>query len=259
MKSFSAESFSLKGQNIIVTGATGGLGQSISLGLARAGANLILVARDEKKMSGLAKKASAFQARVWPFSFDLSNFGQIPQLFSQIAATAGEIHGLFNVAGINLRHSAVDFPQADWDNIITINLTVPFICAQNFARHCIAAKRGGKIVNVTSLMSEAARPTVSAYVAAKGGLKHLTGALAVEWAPYQINVNAIGPGYFRTELTEPLAQQPEFNKWVLESTPMKRWGVPDDLAGAAVFLASPASDFITGQTIYVDGGWLSSL
>lgn len=251
--------FDLKGQNIIVTGATGGLGRQIALGLAAAGANLVLIARDETKMNQITDEIGKADSQVWTYAYDLHDISGIPALFRKITGTTGELNGLFNIAGINLRHPAENFPVEDWQEVMLLNLTAPFILAQNFARHCISKQKGGKIVNITSLLSEAARPSISAYAAAKGGLKQLTRALAVEWAPYKINVNAIGPGYFRTELTEPLAQQPGFNEWILESTPLGRWGVPDDLAGAAIFLASPASDFITGQTIYVEGGWLSSL
>ena len=166
---------------------------------------------------------------------------------------------LVNVAGTIYRTDAVDFPIDQWQRILTLNLTVPFVLSQSFAQACIDGKHPGKIINIASLLSEAARPGIPAYTASKGGIKQLTMALAVEWAKYKINVNAIGPGYFETELTKPLVEDKEFTRWVEESTPLGRWGVPDELCGVAVFLASPASDFITGQTLYVDGGWLANL
>jgi len=140
-----------------------------------------------------------------------------------------------------------------------VDLTAVFACSRAFARERIETGRPGKIINTASLASEVARPTIAAYTSAKGAVKQLTRALAVEWAPHHINVNAIGPGYILTDLTRPLSEDDTFNCWIRERTPMGRWGTPADLAGATVFLASSASDFITGQILYVDGGILSSL
>jgi gluconate 5-dehydrogenase len=147
----------------------------------------------------------------------------------------------------------------DWRTVIDLNLTAAFALSQAFARDRIAAGKPGKIINIASLMSSASRPGTSPYTASKGGILSLTQALALDWAKHGIHVNAIGPGYIDTPLTKPLVDDPKFNAWVTERCPLGRWGTPDDLAGAAVFLASPASDFITGQIIYADGGWLAHI
>lgn len=251
--------FSLVGQIALVTGASRGLGKAITVNFAKAGADVILIARGKDALEKVAAEVEQVGRRAWIFSFDLFKTEQIPALFEQILKATGKVDILVNVAGTIHRQSAVDFPLNKWRQVIELNLTTPFIISQCFARACIEAKRAGKIINIASLLSEGARPTIPAYTASKGAIKQLTKALAVEWAPYQINVNAIGPGYFETELTRPLVENREFNRWVLENTPMNRWGQPVDLVGAAIFLASKAADFITGQVLYVDGGWLANL
>lgn len=251
--------FSLKNKTALITGSSRGLGKAIALAFAGAGADVVLVSRSESALLKVKKEIEQKGGRAYIFPFDLFQVNGISELFHQIHAETGRVDILVNVAGTIFRTDAVDFPLDQWQRILTLNLTVPFVLSQSFAQACIAGKHPGKIINIASLLSEAARPGIPAYTASKGGIKQLTMALAVEWAKYKINVNAIGPGYFETELTKPLVDDKAFTRWVKESTPLGRWGVPDELTGAAVFLASPASDFITGQTIYVDGGWLANL
>jgi gluconate 5-dehydrogenase len=172
--------------------------------------------------------------------------------------THGAIEILVNNAGIHRYAALVDMELARWQEVLDVNLTGAFVVAQAVARGMIHRGRG-KIINICSLMSEATRPTTGNYTAAKGGLKMLTKAMAVEWGPHGIQANGIGPGYILSEMTAPLAAKPEFDAWVKSRTPARRWGTSDDLAGAIVFLASAASDFVNGQVLYVDGGWLAAL
>jgi gluconate 5-dehydrogenase len=171
---------------------------------------------------------------------------------------AGGIDILVNNAAINVRGRAEDIALADFERVQRVNVTAPFVLAQCFARERIATARPGNIVFTASLMSEAARPTTAPYTASKGGVRQLVRALAVDWAPHGIRVNGIGPGYIETEMTRPLRDQPEFDAWVRRRTPLGRWGRPGDFEGAVVFLASDAARFVTGQILYVDGGWLAT-
>ena len=253
------ERFSLSGKIALVTGASRGLGRAIALGFAEAGADVILLARSKQSLEAVAEAARQFGRKAWLFDCDLAKIDAIPQVFSSISDLVGKVDILANVAGTILRQRAIDFPLDEWQRIINLNLTAPFVLSQCFARECMAHAQPGKIVNIASLTSERGRASIPAYAASKGAIKQLTKSLAVEWAAHRINVNAIGPGYIATELTQPLMDDPDFDRWVHQQTPLDRWGVPDDLVGAAIFLASPASDFITGQVIYVDGGWLAKM
>ncbi len=254
--------FSLTGRKVLLTGATGGLGQAIAKGLAEHGADLLLVGRNEEKLADLKSdierhKKQSLSGKVQYAIFDLENIDDIPKFFDKQVHDLGDIDILINCAGINIRGPAENIERADWDKVLTINLSACFFLSQAFCRHRKAIGRGGKIVNIGSLMCKVARPTTTPYAASKGGLLMLTKSLACEWARYKINVNAIGPGYFLTKMTEKLQEDAKFNDWVLSNTPLGRWGEPEDLIGAVVFLSSSASDFVTGQIIYVDGGWLS--
>ena len=251
--------FELQGKTALVTGSSRGLGFAIAKAYAEHGANVILVARSKDQLLQGKDIISSLGVKVWSYPLDLADLSAIDDFFTAVIKKTGGIDILANVAGCTARHAAVDFPIADWQRVMDVNVTATFILSQNFARHCIAEQKAGKIINIASLLSEAARPTIPAYTASKGAIKQLTRALAVEWAPHNIQVNAIGPGYFKTEMTQPLYDNTEFNEWVIAKTPAKRWGDPVDLTGAAVFLASSAADFITGQVIYVDGGWLANL
>jgi gluconate 5-dehydrogenase len=249
----------LEGRTALITGASRGLGRAIATGFAEAGAKLALIGRIRSTLEAVADELRNSGADVYCFPYDLSKIEGIPELYEWIVAAAGEVNILVNVAGKNFRVPAVDFPLDEWRNVLDLNLTAPFVLSQCFARPLIREGKPGKIVNIASLMSAATRPMIPAYTASKGAIGQLTKALAVEWAEHRINVNAVGPGYFKTELTKPLHQDPAFDKWVLDRTPMKRWGEPADLVGAVVFLSSSAADFITGQILYVDGGWLANV
>lgn len=251
--------FCLSNKTALITGASRGLGRAIALAFAEAGADVALVSRGKEALNTLAQEIEGLGRKSWGFPFDLTRVKKISDRFDQILNTTKRLDVLVNVAGMIHREPAVDFPLEKWEEIITLNLTSPFVLSQCFARACFVSKQPGKIINIASLASERTRGSIPAYNASKGGIRQLTRSLAVEWASHQINVNAIGPGYFETELTKSLVENKTFNRWVLDNTPMNRWGQPDDLVGAAVFLASKASDFITGQVLYVDGGWLASL
>jgi gluconate 5-dehydrogenase len=190
--------------------------------------------------------------------FDVTQKEQIAAEVARIEDTIGPIDILINNAGIQKRLPLEDFPEADWRNILDINLTGVFLTAQQVVKGMIARKRG-KIINICSLQSELGRKTIAPYAASKGGVKMLTRAMAVDWGHYNIQCNGIGPGYFLTEMTRPLAEDPVFDSWLCARTPADRWGDPEELVGTAVFLASPASDFINGQVIYVDGGILAAI
>jgi 2-deoxy-D-gluconate 3-dehydrogenase len=247
----------LSGKLALVTGSGRGLGRAMALALAEHGADLALVARTESELRETAEAAQQRGRNACYSSFDLTEAERVPDLIKEIKREAGTVDILVNCAGLTLRAPATEMPLEDWDAVMAVNVRGLFVLSREVARGWIEKMRGGKIVNVASLMSHVSRPTTAAYTASKGAVAQLTKALAVEWAPHGICVNAIGPGYFKTELTRPIYEDPAFDKWVKESTPMGRWGEPQDLAGIVVFLASPASDFVTGQIIYADGGWLA--
>ncbi len=254
--STAADPFRLDGKLALVTGASRGLGKAIALALAGHGADLALVSRGEEALRATAAQAGG-KAAV--FTADLADLDSLPALFDRVEEALGAPQVLVNCAGTTCRGPAVEQPFEEWRRVLAVNLEAPLILSQCFARALIAAGRGGKIVNVCSLLAARTRPTVPAYTASKTGLLGLTRALAVEWAAQGINVNAVGPGFFETEMTAPLKADPQFDAWVKSRAPAGRWGRPGDLAGAVVFLASPAADFVTGQILYVDGGWTAAL
>lgn len=252
--------FDLLGKIALVTGGSRGIGFAIARGLAQQGADIVIVARDEKQLESARHQIlSQTGKKVWAFAFDLADVKAITGHFGNIIAQTQGVDILVNCAGTTLRKRAEDITLEEWNKVIELNLTSVLVMCQAFCQHRKEAGGGGKIINIGSLMCHAARPSTAAYASAKGGLNMLTKTLAVEWAKYNINVNSIGPGYISTELTAPLKADKDFNRWVLSKTPLGRWGQPDDLVGAAILLASSAGDFITGQIIYVDGGWLALL
>lgn len=251
--------FTLSGRTAMVTGSSRGLGLSIAEGLAQAGAALILNGVDQARLRASAEALRAKGRRVVEAAFDVTDEAALVAAFAALDDTGIEVDILVNNAGIQLRKPLVDLTAKEWAKVIDTNLTSAFLVGREAARRMIARKRGGKIINIGSLTSEAARATVGPYTAAKGGIKMLTRAMAAEWAEHGIQANAIGPGYMATEMNTALMENPTFDAWVKARTPARRWGRPDELAGTAIYLASSASDYVNGQIIYVDGGMLAVL
>ncbi len=252
------DAFRLGGKRALVTGGSRGIGLGIARGLASAGASLVLVARDAAGLEKARETLRASGCAAETFAFDLSALEGIPEMYRELVATFGPMDILVNAAGCIRRGPTEGLGLEDWRAVLDLNLSAVFVLSQCFARERIASGRSGKIIHIASLLSEAARRGTAAYAASKGGIRQLTKAMAVDWAPHGINVNAIGPGYIETDLTRELKEDPAFDAWVRSRTPLGRWGTPEDLAAAAVFLASPGSDFVTGQILYVDGGWLAT-
>jgi 2-deoxy-D-gluconate 3-dehydrogenase len=249
------DSFQLAGKNALVTGSSRGIGAAIAVAFAQAGANVVLHA-SQAVPSSVIQDVAETGVRHAAVTADLSDPDQAPELIDQAIAALGSIDILVNNAGTTRRAPAVDHSLADWSHVLSTNLTSVFRLCQCAARPML--ERGsGKIVNIASLLSFQGGITVPAYAAAKGGVAQLTKALANEWAARGVQVNAIAPGYMATELTQVLQDDSTRNRQILERIPAGRWGSPQDLAGAAVFLASPASDYINGHILVVDGGWLA--
>lgn len=251
------EKFSLRGKSGIVTGGGSGIGKGIATGLVQAGAELVIAGRNLEKLEAAAEEMRQFGGPVIPVQADMSKMGDIKGLVDRAVKEFEKIDFLFNNAGIIRRNPSEEFLEKDWDEVIDINLKGPFFLAQAVARVMISQERRGKIINTSSLIAIQGGKRVPAYAASKGGLAQVTKSMANDWAQYDILVNAIGPGWVNTELTEPLRQDKERFTEITGRIPLGRWADPEDLAGAAVFLASDASNYITGQTIFVDGGWLS--
>ncbi|WP_274957694.1 gluconate 5-dehydrogenase [Millionella massiliensis] len=255
----SLELFDLTGKVALVTGGTHGLGMAVATALAQAGATLVVNGHSPAKMENALKEYAANGITAHGYLFDVTDEAQVTEYIARITAEVGPIDILVNNAGIIKRIPATEMSLAEWNTVITTDLTAPFLLSKAVAAGMIE-RGGGKIINMCSMMSEVGRDTVSAYAAAKGGLKMLTRNLATEWARYNIQVNGIGPGYFATSQTAPIRVNGHpFNEFILKRTPAARWGNPEDLAGTAVFLASRASDFVNGHIVYVDGGILASL
>ncbi len=242
----------------LVTGASRGLGFAIAEGFAKQGAIVVLNGRDPQTLEKSAKHIRSNGGRAHIACFDVTDASAIKAAVAHIRDTIGEIDILVNNAGIQHRQLIADLPEADWRRVLDTNLTAPFLMAQAVAPSMVERK-SGKIINICSLTSEVGRASVAPYTTAKGGLKMLTKSMAVEWAKDNVQVNGIGPGYFLTEMNTALVEDETFNNWVCNRTPAGRWGNPEELAGAAIFLASDASNYVNGQVIYVDGGFLSSM
>ena len=248
--------FSLEGTTALVTGASRGIGQGIAVALAEAGADVVCAST---RRSGTAETAEVVRERgrqAWQLEADLSDREAAAALAEAAEAEAGPIDILVNNAGTIRRHPAVDFPYEDWEFVLRTNLDATFVLCQAVGRGMVERGRG-KIVNVASLLSFQGGITVPAYTASKHAVAGLTKALANEWAPRGVTVNAIAPGYIATDNTQALQDNETRSRQILERIPAGRWGDPADLGGAAVFLASPASDYVNGHVLVVDGGWMA--
>jgi gluconate 5-dehydrogenase len=251
--------FDLTGKRALITGGTHGLGMAMAKGLSSAGATLIINGHSPQKMENALSDYSKNGCTAKGYMFDVTNEGEVESAIAMIENEIGPIDILINNAGIIKRIPASEMSAQEFKEVIDVDLVAPFIVSKAVGKRMIT-RREGKIINICSMMSELGRNTVSAYASAKGGLKMLTKNLATEWAKYNIQVNGIGPGYFATEQTAPIRVDGHpFNDFIVNRTPAGKWGDPDDLAGAAIFLSSKASDFINGQIIYVDGGILATI
>lgn len=247
--------FDLKGRVAIVTGGNGGIGLGMARGLARAGASLAVAARDRAKSAAAVKELEALGAQALAVEVDVSREASVAAMVEAVVARYGRVNILVNNAGINIRKTPEAFTLEEWRQILDANLTGAFLCSRAVYPHLVKAG-GGKIINVGSMMSIFGAPVAVPYGASKGGIVQLTRGLATAWAKDGIQVNAVLPGWIDTALTAQARKDiPGLAERVLARTPARRWGVPDDLAGIAVFLASPASDFVTGTAIPVDGGY----
>ena len=251
--------FNLSGKTALITGSTRGLGFAYAAGLADAGASVILNGTRQEHMDKALSHLQAKGAQARGFLFDVAQEAQIEQVFTQLDAEGVHVDIVINNAGIQFRKPMLELALSDWQRVIDTNLTSAFLVGRAAARRMVARNSGGKIINIGSLTSEAARATVAPYTAAKGGIKLLTKSMAAEWAQYNIQTNGIGPGYILTDMNEALVNDQAFNAWVCNSNPSGRWGHPEELIGTAIYLASNASAYVNGQMIYVDGGWLATL
>jgi gluconate 5-dehydrogenase len=250
--------FDLSGRTALITGSSRGLGRAFAEGLAAAGARVVLNGVNAERLEQAAAEMRAEGHEVLTAAFDVTDEAAIKTAFERLDAERVAIDILVNNAGIQLRKPMLELDTADWQRVIDANLTSAFVIGREAARRM--AKHGrGKIINIGSVTSELARATVAAYTVSKGGIKMLTKAMAAEWGEKGIQANAIGPGYMLTDMTEALVNDPEFDAWVKARTPLRRWGLPEELHGTAIFLASDASNYVTGQIIYADGGMISVL
>ncbi|MCI5039224.1 MAG: SDR family oxidoreductase [Donghicola eburneus] len=250
--------FDLSGKTALITGSSRGLGRAFAEGLAQAGARVVLNGVNPQRLEEAAKEMQAQGYDVLTSAFDVADEMAIKAAFDQFDADGVAIDILVNNAGIQFRKPMLELETADWQRVIDINLTAAFVVGREAAKRM--AERGhGKIVNIGSLTSELARATVAPYTVAKGGIKMLTKAMAAEWGEAGIQANAIGPGYMVTDMNEALINNPDFDAWVKGRTPMRRWGLPEELAGTCIYLASNASNYVSGQIIYADGGMISVL
>lgn len=260
-----ANPFSLAGRRALVSGGSRGIGLGVALAMADAGASIALVSRDPAALAAARARITERGGGAAVYPCDLTDLDGIDALYRRVRAD-GPVDILVNNAGSTRRARAEELSATDWQFVLDLNLTAVFRLTQAFGRDRIAHVGGtaapagsAKVINIASLLSEQARPQNAPYAATKGAIRQLTKALAVEWAPYGINVNAIGPGYIKTDMTRPLWEDDAFDAWVRERAPLGTWGTPGDIGAAAVFLASAGANYITGQVLYVDGGWLSSL
>lgn len=246
--------FDLSGKTAMVTGGTRGLGEVSAIALAKAGADVAVCGRSKTDLERVSQAIRELGRKSEGFSLDVTSKPSIEAGFAEILSRLGKIDILVNNAGVNYRVPLLEFPEDQWDKVLATNLKGYFLVAQVVVPQML--ERGyGKVINMGSILGTVALPMQAAYASSKGGVHQLTKVMALEWAKQGVRVNAIGPTYFETELVAQLRNDPERFKFINERTPMGRWGYPQELEGTVIFLAAPASDFITGQTIYIDGGW----
>ena len=250
--------FDLSGRTALVTGSSRGLGRAMAEGLARAGAKVFINGTDTARVQAAVDEMRAAGHTVDGVAFDVTDEPAIVRAFEDFDRRGIAIDILVNNAGIQLRKPLVELATAEWQRVIDTNLTSAFVIGREAGRRMVARKHG-KIINIGSLTSALARATIAPYTVAKGGIKMLTQAMAAEWAEHGIQANAIGPGYMVTEMNQALIDNPAFDAWVKGRAPARRWGLPEELAGVAVFLAAPASNYVNGQILYVDGGFSAVL
>ncbi|NDP28752.1 MAG: gluconate 5-dehydrogenase [Flavobacterium sp.] len=252
--------FDLTGKTALITGGVHGLGMAMAKGLGHSGAKIVV--NDRSSQEAVDKAVAEYKSvgiEAYGYLFDVTNEADVIATIKKIEAEVGPIDILINNAGIIKRTSIIEMEVADFEAVISVDLVGPFIVSKNVAKGMIQ-RGGGKIINICSMMSELGRDSVSAYAAAKGGLKMLTKNMATEWAKFNIQTNGIGPGYFATSQTAPIRVDGHpFNDFIISRTPAARWGEPEDLQGAAIFLSSKASDFVNGHILYVDGGILATI
>jgi gluconate 5-dehydrogenase len=250
--------FALEGRTALVTGSSQGIGYALAKGLAGAGAKVILNGRDAAKLAKAADALRAEGADVRRIAFDATNHAQVRTAVDAFVAKEGPIDILVNNAGMQHRAPLEDFPAEAFEKLLQTNIASVFHVGQAVARHMIA-RRQGKIINIASVQSSLARPSIAPYTATKGAVTNLTKGMATDWAKHGLQCNAIAPGYFDTPLNAALVADPVFTDWISKRTPAGRWGKVEELVGACIFLSSPASSFVNGQTIYVDGGMTACL
>jgi gluconate 5-dehydrogenase len=252
------DSFRLDGRTALITGSSAGIGLAIARGLAEAGARVVLNGRTADTLQSAAAVLAAEGHDVHAQCFDVTDSAAVSAAVQDIEQRVGPLEVLVNNAGIQRRGPLADFNEADWHELMRTNLDSAFFVGQAVAR-CMIPRGRGRIINICSVQSELGRPGIAPYTASKGALKMLTKGMAIDWGPHGLNVNGIGPGYFKTELNAALVANPEFSDWLVQRTPSRRWGEVSELKGAAVFLASDAASFVNGHILYVDGAITASL
>ena len=248
--------FDLTGRTALITGSGRGIGLVLARGLAGAGARIVLNDIEPERLTAAVMTLKNENIETFGAVFDVRNETEVRNSVTRIEREFGPVDILVNNAGIQIRSPLEEFAVGDWQRLIDINLTGAFITAKSVVKGMIGRK-SGKIINICSIQSELARPTIAPYTAAKGGLRNLTRGMATDWGKYNIQVNGIAPGYFKTEMTKSLYENPEFDAWLCNRVPMNRWGNPQELVGAAVFLAARASDYVNGHMLFVDGGLMA--